>query len=162
MLIFLSCSTNKIYCYPIMYFSLIYFSKANKLMKDEDLLPILEVSQTWNKGHGITGMLLYMQGRFLNQIEGRFIQVLEGTEAEVKVVFEKIKNDSRHRSVIVLDESETRKRNFESWLMGFEAMELEDFKSRPDFFELDEGFLNRDIDSKNNKPLNFLNFKIFL
>lgn len=73
-----------------MLYYLIYISKAHEVDQD-DLRNVLEESLEWNKEHGITGMLLYVPGYFSNPAAARFIQVLEGTEFEVKLIFEKIK-----------------------------------------------------------------------
>ncbi|HTK17967.1 MAG TPA: BLUF domain-containing protein, partial [Mucilaginibacter sp.] len=58
-------------------FYLIYISTATKLMPDEELYFLLEQSRRDNEQYDITGMLLYMQSRFLNKLEGRFMQLLE-------------------------------------------------------------------------------------
>jgi hypothetical protein len=139
-----------------MYFSILYTSKAAKLMTDEDLLPILEESRSWNNDHNLTGMLLYIEGQFLVRKEGKFMQVLEGPEFEVRAIYEKIKNDDRHRNIILLNEMTIEKRNFEKWLMGFESLSLEDFKKNPDFFELNDDFLKNGKLQKFNSSLNFL------
>jgi hypothetical protein len=139
-----------------MYFSILYTSKAAKLMTDEDLLSILQESRSWNNDHNLTGMLLYVEGQFLERKEGKFMQVLEGPKFEVRTIYEKIKNDNRHRNVILLNEMTIEKRNFEKWLMGFESVRLEDFKKNTDFFELNDDFLKNGKLHKFNSSLNFL------
>src|SRR3954468_16894005 len=86
-----------------MIFYLIYISKAKRLMQEDELVALLNESRNWNNDHGLTGMLLYVEGRFIEQNEGRFMQVLEGDERQVKSIFEKIKTDVRHFHIIVLD-----------------------------------------------------------
>lgn len=54
-------------------FNLIYTSKAIKLFNEMELLAILEESRRWNSANTITGMLLYIEGYFVNQYGGRFI-----------------------------------------------------------------------------------------
>lgn len=139
-----------------MLFYLIYISKAAKLMQEEDLINLLEQSRTWNKAHDITGMLLYVEGRFLSQLEGRFVQVLEGSEQEVNAIFEKIRHDERHHSLIVLKRAATPERNFNSWSMGFESMELEAYGQVPGYFELDDDFLSTGHLQQSSIPLDFL------
>ncbi|MGI4020079.1 MAG: BLUF domain-containing protein [Janthinobacterium lividum] len=131
-------------------------SKAVKLMTDKDLLPLLEESRNWNIGHGLTGMLLYVEGQFLERKEGKFMQVLEGSEFEVRAIFEKIKSDNRHRNIILLNEKAIEKRNFKTWLMGFESLKLEDYTKIPDFFELNIDFLKNGNLQNFNNSLNFL------
>jgi hypothetical protein len=137
-------------------FYLIYISKAESLMPNDDLIFLLNQSKTWNQGHALTGMLLYLEGKFLSKVEGRFIQVLEGAERDVKEIFEKIKQDPRHHSLIVLKQSSTNNRSFGTWTMGFKSIKLEDSKGLKGNFDLNEDFLKSDELQQSNVPLNFL------
>lgn len=125
-------------------------------MPSEDLIFLLNQSRSWNEEHGLTGMLLYLEGRFLGKVEGRFMQVLEGTEWEVKQIFEKIKQDPRHHSLIILKQASTKYRNFETWSMGFKSMKLEAGKELPERFDLNDDFLKSAELRQSNVPLNFL------
>lgn len=137
-----------------MIYSLIYISKAVALMSDKELEQILQVSKTFNEQHHITGMLLYVEGYFLTMKEGRFMQVLEGTESDVRYLFEeKICKDPRHQSIIVLQSGTIRERNFNDWTMGFQAMDEEDFKNKPNYFGINDYFVNT---KHSNVPLNYL------
>ncbi|QJD96139.1 BLUF domain-containing protein [Mucilaginibacter robiniae] len=138
-----------------MLYYLIYISKAMRLMQENDLNDILKVSLDWNLGHDLTGMLLYVEGKFLNQTAGRFIQVLEGDEQKVKYTFSKIKQDSRHHNITMVDQGKIQERNFASWSMGFKSLNKEDYKELPGFFELDHKFVSTSSKSI-NVPLNFL------
>jgi hypothetical protein len=131
-------------------------SKATQPMEDADLNQILKESVSWNKDHKLTGMLLYIQGVFMNQPGGRFIQVLEGKEADVREIFAKIKTDPRHQNVNVLTECDTKSRYFKGWQMGFKSMSVDEFKHYPGHFELDEYFLHSDGTNILNVPLTFL------
>jgi hypothetical protein len=125
-------------------------------MSSDDLVFLLNQSKSWNQGHGLTGMLLYLEGKFLSKVEGRFMQVLEGTEEEIKEIFEKIKQDPRHHSLIVLKQSSTEDRNFGTWSMGFKSLKVEAYKELPGFFDLNEDFLKSDELQQSSLPLNFL------
>jgi hypothetical protein len=138
-----------------MLFQIIYISKSTKLMQGSDLSVLLDESRSWNQAHDITGMLLYIQGKFLNDTEGRFIQVLEGTEEEVKGIFKKIKTDHRHHSVTALTETKIPSRNFKHWSMGFERLNLEKYNELEGSFNLNKAFLNRSS-TKLNVSLSFL------
>jgi hypothetical protein len=60
---------------------------------------------------GITGMLLY--------VEGGFMQVLEGEDEAVAAVYARICNDKRHwNTQVLLDRHAPRA--FRDWSMGFE------------------------------------------
>ena len=57
-------------------FKLIYVSNARKLLSSDDLLELMTASRHFNETVGITGILLYC--------EGCFMQLLEGDENEVR------------------------------------------------------------------------------
>jgi hypothetical protein len=139
-----------------MLFSLVYISKAVNTVQEEVLLDILNESHLWNRAHDVTGMLLYLRGPILAHKEGRFVQALEGPEEEVKKLFEMIRRDNRHGNITLLNEGMIKKRNFESWLMGFESLDQEAYKLKPGFFELDDDFLNSGKLQKLSVPLTFM------
>lgn len=101
-------------------------------------------------------MLLYVQGKFINQIGGRFIQVLEGEETKVREAYDRIKQDPRHHSITLSNESSVKQRNFTSWSMGIKSMTMEEYQSMPGYFELNERFLKPGNSKTINVPLTFL------
>jgi hypothetical protein len=113
---------------------LIYFSKASGLMTEQSLQQILEESRKWNTDHQLTGMLVYVEGKFLTGeqdnehpvLEGRFMQVLEGKDADVKEIFEKIRLDDRHQDLVVLKQGAIAERSFKNWDMGFKHLDHPD------------------------------------
>lgn len=139
-----------------MLFYLIYFSKARTLMPEEGLTSLLNTSMVNNLANGITGMLLYMEGRYFSDYEGRFMQVLEGSEHNVKNLFEKIKKDGRHQGILVLRESFQKDRNFPDWTMGFKAINPEEYQKLSGFFLLEDGFLLKEDSPEGNVALDFL------
>ena len=72
---------------------------------------ILEVARSRNAVYGITGALMFN--------EGRFTQILEGSEVAVSKIFKKIKNDVRHSEVSVIATQTNQNRRFESWAMAY-------------------------------------------
>ncbi|NQZ75718.1 MAG: BLUF domain-containing protein [Ekhidna sp.] len=88
----------------------IYTSTPVEKITESVLDNITEVSMKWNKEHQITGMLL--------ALEDRFIQFLEGDDEEVKSIFEKIKEDKRHNNVIRKIQGYSNDRVFQEWSMG--------------------------------------------
>ncbi len=103
-------------------------------LSDDELLEILTTSRVNNKKSDITGMLIH--------INEKFIQVLEGEFEAVSKLFEKIKKDIRHRQVVRLLEGYSDERIFKDWSMGFKKLdneqflELSGFKSHDDFFNM--------------------------
>lgn len=92
-------------------FSLVYVSSAIKPFTRPQLLQLLAQSRAANERHGITGMLLYKNGNFM--------QVLEGEELAVRRVHKQIGKDIRHRGMLVLLRRHQQARDFADWSMGF-------------------------------------------
>ena len=93
-------------------FHLVYVSAATHPLDKADLLQMLKEARERNQQLGVTGLLLYK--------DGDFIQLLEGDKATVKALFQdSIRKDPRHRNIQVLIEDEAPKRLFADWSMGF-------------------------------------------
>lgn len=91
---------------------LVYMSHANKPLSDEELLNLLTISRKNNTQLGLTGMLLYNG-------EGVFIQVLEGPADAVHLLYNKIKQDPRHKDIQDLVSLPIVERSFPEWTMAF-------------------------------------------
>lgn len=91
--------------------NLIYTSSAVELFREDELVELLKISRDNNRRRGITGMLLYNDGNFL--------QVLEGPEESVRTLYEKIRRDPRHRNIIKLYEKPIDEPEFGQWEMAF-------------------------------------------
>lgn len=116
--------------------SLIYVSYASQSMSDDELKPILEVSRRNNTANGITGMLLYR--------DGFFIQVLEGEKEMVDSTFRKIAVDPRHGNVLEICENEITERTFSHWQMGFnhiQEYQLKQMEGYTDYLESPADFM---------------------
>ena len=98
---------------------LVYVSKESRPLTSEDLEDILKASQQNNDAGEISGMLLY--------VEGRFFQVLEGPEKKVIDLYEKISQDSRHQDSTIVAQGDLDKRFFKGWNMRFNRVSNEDF-----------------------------------
>ena len=92
--------------------SLIYVSSANRLLSTEELWSLLEVSRRNNLRAGVTGMLLYKGGNFM--------QVIEGEAAQVDALHARILRDKRHHGVFTLLDRTLEGREFPVWSMGFQ------------------------------------------
>lgn len=90
---------------------LVYISHANKLFSCEELLHLLKIARKRNQENGITGLLLYK--------DGSFMQVLEGSVNDIETVFASIKGDARHSRVRTLLYGPITSRMFNQWYMGF-------------------------------------------
>jgi len=106
-------------------FSLVYVSIACVPFSNPQLIDLLEKSRVNNEALGITGMLLYKGGRFL--------QAMEGEEDSVKFLQAKIADDTRHRDLTVLLEGPIAHREFPDWSMGFANLNLPEILSIPGY-----------------------------
>jgi hypothetical protein len=88
---------------------LLYCSRAVDTSPDA-IEAILSQSRQHNPVSGITGILCYGGGIFLQAIEGGRMQVSE--------LFGHIMKDPRHKDVAVLDFEEIDERRFGGWSMG--------------------------------------------
>lgn len=111
---------------------IIYISKAAGHFSQEDLIELLKICRVNNSANQITGMLLYLNGKF--------IQVLEGPEVEVQRTFEKIKNDERHYRVIKVLQGNYPERVFSDWQMGFRVVTQEDLDTVSGLKDIDSYF----------------------
>ena len=71
---------------------------------------ILAQSRQYNPGSGITGILCYGGGIFLQAIEGGRMPVSE--------LYGHIQRDARHKDVVLLHYEEIPERRFGGWTMG--------------------------------------------
>ncbi len=110
--------------------SLTYVSSALDFFSQKELVTLLETSRHNNSRAGITGMLLYK--------DGNFMQVIEGGEMEIHNLHAKISRDPRHAGLITLTEKTIQQRQFSDWQMGFKNLSDPAVRSLPGYSE----FLN--------------------
>ncbi|MFK7793918.1 MAG: BLUF domain-containing protein [Gammaproteobacteria bacterium] len=112
---------------------LIYISAANREFSEEELQNLLTSARINNTSLGITGMLLFH--------EGSFIQALEGPKDKVQALYEKIAEDERHSETVVLYKGDQDEPDFESWSMGFYRSNQSSKKNLEGFHDfLESGF----------------------
>ena len=83
-----------------------------------------------NKKAGITGMLL--------GIENRYLQYLEGKEPVVKGLMETIKKDGRHHEINQWLQGHTQERIFSDWSMGSWMLSNEKLKKLSAIKEIED------------------------
>ena len=89
---------------------LMYASRAVAAVNQEELVAILRKSMANNPALGITGVLCFS--------EGIFLQALEGGRSAVNQLYNRIAADARHSSVELLCYGEIGERRFAGWSMG--------------------------------------------
>ena len=91
-----------------------YVSRATAPMSSEDLLSLLRQCLTNNPGSAVTGMLFYANETFL--------QTLEGEEADVDHLLQRIKADPRNTDIQLLHRRTIERRDYSDWSMGFRRL----------------------------------------
>lgn len=89
---------------------LMYASRAVEDIDHDALLAILRKSKANNPALGVTGVLCFSGGIFL--------QVLEGGRAGINELYNRIVGDNRHTDVMLLSYEEVGERRFAGWSMG--------------------------------------------
>ncbi|MCB0461616.1 MAG: BLUF domain-containing protein [Flavobacteriaceae bacterium] len=95
--------------------TLCYVSSAKSSLTDLDIDHLFRVNKRNNTKYGISGILVYNYGNFL--------QILEGDKQTIYFLFEKISQDSRHNNIIKLIDASTDEHIFEGYDSGFVIVE---------------------------------------
>lgn len=106
-------------------FHIVYISSAIKPFSESELVDLLITCRERNSQKGITGMLLYN--------DGNFMQIIEGEEAAVKELYAIIGQDPRHNGHILLIEEQTSESLFGEWSMAFRNLTDQNIKKIPGF-----------------------------
>ncbi len=89
---------------------LLYVSRAVDAKANEETDAILDSSRQHNIANGITGILCYGGGIYL--------QAIEGGRNQVNELYGHILRDARHKDVVLLHYEEITERRFGGWTMG--------------------------------------------
>jgi hypothetical protein len=90
---------------------LLYVSRAADKQESAALTEsIMSAARTYNPGNGITGVLCYG--------EGVFLQAIEGGREEINALYNMILRDPRHKNVVLMHYEEILERRFGGWTMG--------------------------------------------
>lgn len=93
---------------------MIYVSSATVRLSQAELLALLTLSRANNQARGLTGMLLYRDGMYL--------QYLEGRREAVGALLARIKKDRRHKGIRILREGNLPERLFPEWSMAYKNL----------------------------------------
>lgn len=123
-------------------FQIVYTSTSSRKLSRLELTELLHGSVQRNKESGVTGMLLFK--------DGAFMQVLEGEMKVVSGLFAKICRDRRHHNIIPLIQEPIHQRNFPSSAMAFRDLKTDELRELPGYSEflntpLNAGSLKQDI-----------------
>lgn len=96
------------------FLQLAYISRATEPFEEDELFELIDHSQKNNKARGLSGMLVYNAGYFL--------QLLEGPEETVEGLMKTIAADPRHVEIKRVYERRTTQRIFGSWYMAYKNL----------------------------------------
>jgi len=117
-------------------YQIVYLSTATEPFSKVQLMELLEGSARRNTRAGITGLLLYQNGVFM--------QALEGEKSVLVELFEKISHDPRHHHIIRLIQGPIKERNFPNSAMAFRDLDSPELRKLPGYSE----FLNTPLDGE--------------
>lgn len=106
-------------------FSLTFLSTATSSMDEDQLLELVATIRPKNEAHGITGVMLYA--------DGSFVETLEGPQDAVEATVGRIALDPRHHGMIVALRERIEQRAYPDWSMGFRSVRADRLRSVPGF-----------------------------
>ncbi|MDM7942260.1 MAG: BLUF domain-containing protein [Hydrogenophaga sp.] len=93
--------------------ALTYLSEAISPLTRPQIEHLLKRAEARNGQHGVTGVLLYTNGHF--------IQYIEGPAEGVATIWDIIQADPLHHRIVELAHEPIREREFAQWSMAFRA-----------------------------------------
>lgn len=111
-------------------------SAQAQTLRDKDIEDLLFNAREKNRRLAITGVLLLIQGKF--------IQYIEGYEEDIDSVYDSIKVDTRHNDLLLLDSGYIDRRQYKNWSMAYRKVQNSEIKNLLGYSELnlDDLFLN--------------------
>lgn len=131
-------------------YRLLFVSKQSTKMKDEEIFSIFKKSKANNTHKKITGLLLY--------VEGAFMEVLEGEEQEIKNLYRFIASDKRHTLPKIILQGPIDERYFKGWSLGYPINTINDHEELKMINEDDKFDLFAEIQKKPDLVCEFLKY----
>ena len=94
--------------------SVTYVSSAVYRFSEVTLLDLVDQCQRNNERLGVTGILVYS--------DGNFMQVIEGADLVIHALYERIQRDSRHRGIHTVHQQVIQAREFRGWSMAYNIL----------------------------------------
>jgi response regulator RpfG family c-di-GMP phosphodiesterase len=120
-------------------YTICYVSKASLDLTNDDIEELFDFTATTNSKLNVSGMLLHSLGNFF--------QVLEGEESHLLNLYEKIKEDLRHRDIYEVYNKKTNQPVFTNYDSKFDIV-----KTSEDL-EMLITYLNQDRSNSTNNKL---------
>lgn len=120
--------------------SLVYVSAAVRLLSPEEIEYLLTRARDRNKEYGITGVLLY--------IGGNFMQYIEGPADNLEVIYRIIREDKQHTGIILVSREAIESRQFGDWSMAYNTKDLKGYVGS----ESERQLLEKDLELPATSP----------
>ena len=114
--------------------AIVYVSSAVRPLELDEILNILKRSRIRNAAYGISGVLLY--------VGGNFMQYLEGPGSGLETIYEIIHRDRRHSGIVQVSREAIQARQFGDWSMGFQSRDFDGYVGSPQERKLIETILD--------------------
>ncbi len=111
--------------------SIAYLSSAVFPFNEATLPDLVDQCQRNNERLGVTGILVYS--------DGNFMQVIEGADLPTYALYDRIKLDARHRGVTTVHQQFIEVREFGGWSMAYNILPPKALRPH----RLPEAFLDR-------------------
>ncbi len=95
----------------------VYLSAATGEADTVDLRSIAHQCQRNNSHTGVTGLLMF--------IDGSFLQVIEGESGVITELLETLRSDHRHKDITIIEEKPVEARLFPQWCMEVRKAEFD-------------------------------------
>lgn len=125
-----------------------YISTAIEGLTLENVRDILSKSRKNNPQLGLTGLLLY--------VEGDFIQTLEGPKENIDTLYQTICLDPRHFQIMKILEGQTEERQFGSWAMTGRSLSQADILKLEGIGSYDHKQLFAEMEDGNHPALKIM------
>lgn len=113
---------------------LVYVSSAVSLLSRGETENLLQGARERNKEYDITGVLL--------QIDGNYMQYIEGPKDNLDIIYKIIQEDEQHTGLILIARDAIESRQFGEWPLAYYAMDGQDDLGSPGERQLIEKIQN--------------------
>jgi hypothetical protein len=120
--------------------SLVYVSSAVKLLRPEEIEYLLTRARERNEEYGITGVLLY--------IGGNFMQYIEGPAGNLELIYKIIREDKQHSGIILVTRETIEEREFGDWSMAYDTKDVQGYVGSQD----EKALLERNLELPVTNP----------
>ena len=125
--------------------SIVYVSSAVRLLSLEEISHLLARARERNEEYGVTGILMY--------IGGNFMQYMEGPKNSLDIIYDIVQKDPLHTGLILVSREMIAGRQFGDWSMAFQTKEFEGYVGAPSERKLIDHILRLSADNPSSAQI---------